>query len=210
MSKMMCNKESILNSDTQKIMISGYGGQGVLDLGNFVAYQALRGGKRVVYTPTYGPETRGGKVRCWVTTSNKEIDSPIAEVLDVLLILNKPSMDFIPQLRPNGLLLYNISIIDRSVDRDDISVVPVPCTDLAASLSVDLYLDSEKQVDTTKTLNCVMYGAFLNRMGFNEKLALKEAEHSLREVFKEDKSRFIPMNLSAVKKGYHAIEKINP
>lgn len=194
------------NSDTLKIMISGHGGQGVLDLGNFIAYQAVKKGEHVVYTPTYGPETRGGKVRCWVTTSKHEIDSPIAEVLDVLLILNKPSMDFIPQLKPGGVLLYNVSIIDRKVERDDITSIPVPCTDLASSLSVDFYLSDEKQIDTTKTINCVMYGAFLAQMGLDEKDAFENAEYSFKKMYEGKKSDFIPMNMAAVKKGYFSIK----
>jgi len=194
--------EELKPDGTLKVMISGHGGQGVLDIGNFIAYQAMKDGQHVVYTPTYGPESRGGKVRCWVTASDNEIDSPMAEVLDVLLIFNKPSMDFIPQLRSGGLLLYNISIIDRKVDRDDITAIPVPCTDLAVSLGEDLKSTEGKEVDTTKALNCIMYGAFLSKTGWEKQKAFKETENTFKYLYQGKKSRFIPLNMAAVKKGF--------
>lgn len=189
-----------------KVMIAGHGGQGVLDLGNFIAYQAVKDGEHVVYTPTYGPESRGGKVRCWVTTSPGEIDSPIAEVLDVLLILNKPSMDFVPQLRPGGLLLYNISIIDRPVERDDITAVQIPCTELAANLGEELRTDYAKQIDTTKALNCVMYGGFLACTGWELQKALAETEETFTHIYEGGKARFIPLNMAGVKRGFESVK----
>ena len=185
-----------------KVMISGHGGQGVLDLGNFIAYQAVKDGEHVVYTPTYGPETRGGKVRCWVTTSSAEIDSPIAEELDVLLIFNKPSMDFVPQLRPGGLLLHNISIIDRPVERDDITALPIPCTDLAIHLAEDLDPQYAGTVDTTKALNCIMYGGFLAMLDQDEASAMAQTRDTFTHLYEGQKARFIPMNLAGVRKGF--------
>lgn len=185
-----------------KVMISGHGGQGVLDLGNFIAYQALKDGDHVVYTPTYGPESRGGKVRCWVTTSGREIDSPMAEELDVLMVFNKPSMDFIPQLRPGGLLLYNISIIDRAVVRNDITAIPFPCTGLAAGLGSEPGLDGAEDADTSKALNCVMYGGYLFQMGWDEKEALAQTRDTFEHLYTGRKSRFIPVNMAGVRKGY--------
>ena len=178
-----------------RIMISGHGGQGVLDLGNFIAYQASKDGKHVVYTPTYGPETRGGKVRCWVITSKGIIDSPIAEVLDVLLILNKPSMDFVPQLRPGGLLLYNVSIIDRKVGRSDITAIPIPCSELAASLNEELESDGAKTIDAIKALNCIMYGGLLCYTGWDINRASSETEDTFISLYKGGKAWFIPLNL---------------
>jgi 2-oxoglutarate ferredoxin oxidoreductase subunit gamma len=194
--------EQLEQNGVLKVMISGHGGQGVLDLGNFIAYQAVKDGDHVVHTPTYGPESRGGKVRCWVTTSTGEIDSPIADEVDVLLILNKPSMDFVPQLRPNGLLLYNVSIIDRDVERDDITAIPIPCTDLAADLTKDLDPYYAASIDTTKALNCVMYGGLLACLGWNRERALSEAEDTFKHLYDGGKARFIPLNMAGVKRGF--------
>ena len=194
--------EELKRKETLKVMISGHGGQGVLDIGNFIAYQALKDGFHVVYTPTYGPETRGGKVRCWVTASSEAIDSPIAEVLDVLLIFNKPSMDFLPQLRPGGLLIYNISIIDRKVERDDIRAVPIPCSELASELGKEIEKNSKKMIDTTKTLNCIMYGGFLYLLDLEMEAAIFKTEAVFRQIYQGKKASFIPVNIAAVKKGF--------
>jgi 2-oxoglutarate ferredoxin oxidoreductase subunit gamma len=204
---MNSNIDKLKQDGSLKVMISGHGGQGVLDLGNFIAYQALKGGEHVVYTPTYGPESRGGKVRCWVTTSQKEIDSPIAEVLDVLFILNKPSMDFVPQLRPNGLLFYNKSIIDRDVERDDIEVISIPGTDLAANLREDLEKEYTMKIDTTKALNCVMYGGFLFYIGWSLDQLFCEVEDTFKYLYTGNKAHFIQLNMAGVKKGFGYLEE---
>jgi 2-oxoglutarate ferredoxin oxidoreductase subunit gamma len=202
-------REKLKQDGVLKVMISGHGGQGVLDLGNFIAYQAVKDGDHVVFTPTYGPETRGGKVRCWVTISKGEIDSPIAEVLDVLLILNKPSMDFVPQLRPGGLLLYNISIIDRKVGRKDITAIPLPCTELAGDLGRNLEAGDSNKIDTSKALNCIMYGGFLSHIGWDTDKTLSETEDTFNYIYKGSKARFIPLNMAGVKKGFEYL-KVHP
>jgi 2-oxoglutarate ferredoxin oxidoreductase subunit gamma len=193
-------------NEVLRVMACGHGGQGVLDLGNFIAYQALKEGDRVVYTPTYGPESRGGKVRCWVTTSKNEIDSPVSEILDILLILNKPSMEFVPQLRPGGLLLYNISIIDCETGRDDIVTVPVPSTALASQLAAELSFEGAKLVDPSKVINCVMYGGFLARTGWELQKALSQTEDTFKYLYRGSKAQFIPINIAGVKKGFEFIK----
>lgn len=197
---------SLRQNGVLKVMISGHGGQGVLNLGNFIAYQELKDGYHVVFTPTYGPESRGGKVRCWVTTAEGEIDAPIGEVLDILLIMNKPSMDFIPQLRPGGLLLYNISIIDREVDRDDIRAIPVPCSNLAIQLGKELEAQGMK-ADTSKALNCIIYGSYLAKIGWDRQTAFSETEGTFKYIYSGMKSHFIPINMAAVKKGFDFIQE---
>lgn len=197
----MTSEEKYKQDGVRKVMIAGHGGQGILDLGNFIAYQGLKDGDHVVYTPTYGPESRGGKVRCWVTTSLEEIDSPIAEELDVLLIFNKPSMDFVPLLRPGGLLLYNVSIIDRKVGRSDIDVVEFPCTEIAAGLT------PVHGVDPAKTLNCVMYGGWLQKLGWDMDRTVSETCDTFEHLYEGFKARFIPMNMAAVKEGFAYMRK---
>lgn len=198
--------EKLKRNGTLKIMIAGHGGQGVLDLGNYIAHQALKDGDHVVYTPTYGPESRGGKVRCWVTLSSNEIDSPIAEVLDILMVLNKPSMDFVAQLRPGGTIFYNISIIDREIERRDITAIQVPCSDLAADLVNDLDRASAK-VDSSKALNCIMYGSFLCYAGWGMHDALVETEDTFKSLYQGGKAGFIPLNMAGVKRGFEFLIK---
>ena len=181
-----------------QILLSGHGGQGVLDLGNFLAYHALLEGRHVVFTPSYGPESRGGKVRCYVITSDGEVDSPIAEEPDVELILNLPSMDFEPLLRPGGLFIYNTSLVkNRKPERDDTVIVPVPATELAGQLADDLDAEYVKTLrDVKMAQNCVMWGAYLSYMG---------AEPNLEAVFGHfytgKKAHFNRLNIAAVRKG---------
>jgi 2-oxoglutarate ferredoxin oxidoreductase subunit gamma len=145
-------------SKTQ-ILIAGHGGQGILLLGDYIAYTALRDGKNVAYTPSYGPETRGGKAKCYVIVSDEEVDNPIAEEPDVELIMNLPSMDFLAGLRPGGLLVYNSSLANEGVDREDIRVIGVPATEIAEQLRTEP--PAEGYGDTKMFANTVMFGVFL-------------------------------------------------
>jgi 2-oxoglutarate ferredoxin oxidoreductase subunit gamma len=180
-------------------LIVGHGGQGVLDLGNFLCYDAMLHGQRTAYTPSYGPETRGGKVRCYVVTSDEDIDSPIVDEPDVLVAMNNPSMDFEAVVRPRGLLLMNLSLIDRIPNRKDLEIIGVPATDIA-----DKMKNNGIELSDTRVLqNAVAYGAILASLGvpLDEKTVRSILEH----VYLGNKSRFIPANLSAVKNGYQFV-----
>ncbi len=184
---------------TRSYLIVGHGGQGVLDLGNFLSYDAMLHGQRTAYTPSYGPETRGGKVRCYVVTSDQEIDSPIVDEIDVLVAMNNPSMDFETVVKPKGLLLMNLSLIERTPTRHDLQVIGIPATDIADKMK-DLGFTLS---DTRVLQNSVAYGAVLASLGvpFDEKAVQTVLEH----VYSGSKARFIPANLAAVKKGYEFV-----
>jgi len=177
-------------------LVVGHGGQGILDLGNFIAYNAIAHGLHVAYTPSYGPETRGGKVRCYVVTSSERIDSPVVDEPDVLVAMNNPSMDFEAAVRPKGLLLVNSSLVERSPERPDLQVVRIPATDLADGLKTE----GVELPDTRVLQNSVAYGALLavEREPFDREIAVSVLEH----VYTGAKSRFIPANFSAMKSGY--------
>jgi 2-oxoglutarate ferredoxin oxidoreductase subunit gamma len=181
---------------SRSYLIVGHGGQGVLDLGNFLCYDAMLHGQRTAYTPSYGPETRGGKVRCYVVTSDEDIDSPIVDHPDVLVAMNNPSMDFEGVVKPKGLLLMNLSLIDRRPTRQDLEVIGVPATDIADKMkSEGLELS-----DTRVLQNAVAYGAILASLGL--KFDRKTIESILEHTYTGSKSRFIPANLSAIQHGY--------
>ncbi len=182
---------------TRSYLIVGHGGQGVLDLGNFIAYDAMVRGLHVAYTPSYGPETRGGKVRCYVVTSQEQIDSPIVDELDVLVAMNNPSMDFEAVVRPKGLLLMNSSLIDRPPTRSDLRVAKVPATSLADELKGEAGIELP---DTRVLQNSVAYGALLWFEGSG--LDMKVGQDVLEYVYSGGKSRFVPANLKAMEKGY--------
>lgn len=186
---------------TRSFLVVGHGGQGVLDLGNFLSYNAVLHGQRTAYTPSYGPETRGGKVRCYVVNSDEEIDSPIVDEIDFLVAMNNPSMEFEKVVKPKGTLLMNLSLIDRTPIRKDLEVIGVPATDIADRMKNEVFALS----DTRVLQNAVAYGAVLACLGssFDEKMAQSIFEH----VYLGSKSRFVPANLSAAKNGYQFVNE---
>ena len=142
-----------------KVLVAGHGGQGVLLLSDYIAYTAMLAGKHVAYTPSYGPETRGGKAKCYVVVSDEEVDNPIVEEPDVEIVMNQPSMDFLSYLRPGGVVIYNKSLIDVAPDRDDVKAFGIPATEIADRLRFEI--SSGAVADTKMFANAVMFGVFI-------------------------------------------------
>jgi 2-oxoglutarate ferredoxin oxidoreductase subunit gamma len=183
-----------------QILLSGHGGQGVLLLGDCIAYSAILDGRHVVYTPSYGPETRGGKAKCYVVISDGEIDTPIPETPDLMIILNQPSMDFVPMLGKGGVLLYNSSLIQGEPQRDDIKKVPIPATELADSLAKELSPEILGDIrDTRFVANLVMFGAYLGTPA--GQTAKKHLDETLQHFLAGKKASLIQLNRSAVERG---------
>jgi 2-oxoglutarate ferredoxin oxidoreductase subunit gamma len=188
-----------------KVLVAGHGGQGVLLLSDYIAYAAMLEGKHVAYTPSYGPETRGGRAKCYVVISDEEVDNPIVEEPDVEIIMNQPSMEFLNYLRPNGLVLYNTSLIDTGVDRDDVKSLGIPATEIADELKHEI---QSKGIDDTKIFaNAVMFGAFVG-------LCAPEIDdglirESLKYFLSGRKEDLIGLNYLALKKGREFV-KANP
>ncbi len=104
----------------ERIIISGFGGQGVMLMGRLLAYAGMIEGKKVAWIPSYGPEMRGGTANCTVLISSNEIGSPI---VSQLIAMNQPSLDkFEPNVSENGLIVLNDSLIEREVKRNDVKV----------------------------------------------------------------------------------------
>jgi 2-oxoglutarate ferredoxin oxidoreductase subunit gamma len=183
-----------------QILLSGHGGQGVLLLGDCIAYSAVLDGRHVVYTPSYGPETRGGKARCYVVISDDEIDTPIPEEPDLMIILNQPSMDFVPILGKGGILLYNSSLIQESPQRDDIMKIPIPATELADSLAKELSPEILGDTrDTRFVANLVMFGAYLGTPAGRR--ANRHLDETLQHFLGGKKASLIELNRSAAERG---------
>jgi 2-oxoglutarate ferredoxin oxidoreductase subunit gamma len=185
-------------------ILAGHGGQGVLELANWLAYFNLVRGRRVAYTPSYGPETRGGKVKCYVVTSDEPIDSPIVEDPDILVVMNTPSMDFVTLLKAGGTLVVNSSLVKDSHRRSDVTVVEVPATEIAGGLRE---YSPEKGKDTVIAANSVMFGACLAVSGES----LRDEIEGLREVFGHfltgRKAAYIPLNVKAVEEGFDHVTR---
>jgi 2-oxoglutarate ferredoxin oxidoreductase subunit gamma len=143
-----------------EVMFAGFGGQGILAIGQILAKAAMEEGKHVVWLPSYGPEMRGGTASCTVVISEKEIGSPIISNPRCAAVLNLPSFDkFSPLVKAGGLLIINSSLIDVRSDRTDVDQLLVPANDLAI------------KAGTSRAMNMAILGSFVGR----SKLVSKEA-----------------------------------
>ena len=132
----------------KQFLIAGFGGQGVLLIGQLIAKTAMAEGKEVSWMPSYGPEMRGGEANCAVVVSDENIGSPLVSEPEILVAMNGPSLrKFMPRMQAGGLLLYNSSLIEDQNLREDIRAIPVPCNSIADSLH------------TPRVANMVMLGA---------------------------------------------------
>ena len=117
---------------TKQILLSGFGGQGILFAGKFLAYKGLTDDKNVSWLPSYGPEMRGGTASCSVIISDEPVGSPIVSKPDILIAMNLPSLDkFEPTVAPGGIIIADSTLIERKVERDDVTTYYIPATKLA-------------------------------------------------------------------------------
>lgn len=173
-----------------------------MELANYLSYYELLRGRHVAYTPSYGPESRGGKVKCYVVISDEPIDSPVVENPDCLIVMNIPSMDYVSLLRPGGMLLMNTSLIPAPPERMDLNVIGVPATTMADSITES----SEGVPDRKIAANSVMFGAYLAATG--EELDMEEMK-AVFSHFSGRKAAYVPFNLAAVSAGYSYREPID-
>ena len=175
---------------TKEFIFAGFGGQGMLLIGKFLAMACMLDGKHVSWLPSYGPEMRGGTANCSVIVSDEEIGSPIIGEADVIVAMNLPSLDkFEDKVRPGGLLVINNSIIERKCTRDDITVV---------------YCDAMKiaeEVKNPKGANVAILGAMLAKCDIVDTDKMIEA---VRIELGEKKARFLEGNKAALLAGMEA------
>ena len=118
---------------TKNMLFSGFGGQGILFAGKFIAYKGLIEDKQVSWLPSYGPEMRGGTASCSVIVSDTPVGSPIVSNPDILVAMNLPSLDrFEKAVVPGGMIFADSTLIERKVERDDVKVFYIPATRLAS------------------------------------------------------------------------------
>jgi len=172
-----------------RILITGFGGQGILFTGKFLAHIGMRFGKEITWLPSYGPEMRGGTAYCAVILSDGEICSPIISNPDVLICMNTPSLDkFENTVVPGGLIITDSSLIDRSVSRDDVRCVRIPATKIADDNGL-------------KSLaNMVIAGKTIRQTGLCEMDILAEV---MRESVSERKKDLFDANMKALELGYY-------
>ena len=190
-----------------EVILAGHGGQGVLELANWLAYFHLARGRHVAYTPSYGPETRGGKVKCYVVASDAPIDSPIVEEPDLLVAMYIPSMDYLPLLKQGGGLLVNSSLVKEAHARTDVTVTEVPAAGIAASLRE---YSPQKGRDTSIAANSVMLGAVLAVGGEDLEPQRATIEGVFRHFLTDRKAAYNPLNVHAVVEGYRHVRGSSP
>mgnify|MGYP001070808460 CR=1 FL=1 len=170
------------------VIIAGFGGQGVMIIGNLLAYAAMKEGRHVTYLPIYGVEMRGGTANCTVVISSKEIGSPVVERPHAAIVMNLPSLvKYEPKILPRGLLLINSSLIDpKETSRKDIELLPIPVNDIAI------------ENGNPKLANMVALGAFVEKTKLVQMVSLFE---SFEKVLDERHHSLIPSNIKAIQLG---------
>ncbi len=177
---------------TEKTFMAGFGGQGIISLGQLWVYCAMKEGLQVTFFPFYGAEKRGGIARAIVVISTEPISSPLVTRADSVVVMNQDSLAICETcLHPGGVMLVNSSLVKTSPSRTDIRVVPIPCNDIAESLG------------DVRTANLVMMGALARVTGA---VKLGRLEPVLESFFPVTKHALIEMNIAAVEAGERAIQ----
>ena len=172
----------------EQCIFAGFGGQGMLLIGKFLAEAGMESGKHVSWLPSYGPEMRGGTANCSVVVSDKPVASPLIAQADTILAMNKPSLiKFEGDVKPGGLLLINSSIIDIKTDRDDVDAVYVPCNEIAESIG------------NLKGPNVVFLGAYIAKKP--DVISEDAIINAMRIELGEKKAKFLDGNIKALEAG---------
>ena len=178
---------------THEIILSGFGGQGIMAMGKILAEAGMQEGLSVNWLPSYGPEVRGGTANCSVMLSSEQIVSPLVLEPTEIIVMNKPSLlRFEPLLVSGGLAFINSSIIEIHATRRDISSFNVPCLDIAQELG------------NPRAANMVMLGAYIE---VTQCLKTKTVEKMLSHLFTGAKAHLIELNREALRRGAASILK---
>ncbi|MBP9637930.1 MAG: 2-oxoacid:acceptor oxidoreductase family protein [Bacteroidaceae bacterium] len=178
----------------EEIIISGFGGQGVLSMGKILAYSALMEDKEVTWMPAYGPEQRGGTANVTVIISDERISSPILSKFDTAIILNQPSLEkFENRIKPGGVLIYDGYGILIPPKRNDISVFRIDA------------MDAANEMNNAKAFNMIVLGGLLK---IHSIVSMESITKALKETLPERHHHLIPMNEKAIEKGMEIITKI--
>ena len=176
----------------ERNIFAGFGGQGVLLMGQLLAAAGMMEGKNTSWIPSYGPEMRGGTANCSVMLSDQEIDSPLVTRPTSLIVMNRPSLEkFEDKVVPGGSIFVNSSMIDLKVQRTDVNAYYVPCNEIATELG------------NNKVANMIMLGAYI---GKSKCVDIESVLEALLEKLGERKAKLIPLNREALKRGASCID----
>lgn len=171
----------------EEVVFAGFGGQGILFVGQVLAHAAMLEGYHVSWLPSYGPEMRGGTANCTVVISDQRIRSPLVDNPRAVLAFNQPSLDrYEPRLVPGGLLVYNSSMTERTAPRADVQAAGVPADALAETL------------DLRKSMNMVMLGRYIEMA---RTVSPERIRAALEQVFPDARSELRAVNWKAFELG---------
>jgi len=170
-----------------EIICAGFGGQGVLTIGKFIAQAGMKEGKHVSWLPSYGPEMLGGTANVAAVVADEPIASPIVSYPDVLVALNQPSIDkFAPSIRPGGLLIINTNMCPHGCKRTDINIIAAPMNDISI------------EIGSMRVLNMLAIGIVIGKTGL---IKYETMEEDLNAFLKAKDPDLLEKNLIAIKRG---------
>ena len=177
----------------KKIMIAGFGGQGVMSIGKSLVEAGMEEGLEVSWVPSYGPEMRGGTANCMVMLSTSPVASPVFARCTELVAMNYPSLvKFAPSVLPEVTIFINSSIITEDFEREGVTIHRVPCDDIAQKLG------------NGKCANMVMLGAVIGATGALQK---ESVEKMIHHIFSGPKAKLADLNIAALAAGMEAVAK---
>lgn len=168
----------------QEIIFAGFGGQGILSMGKFLAYAGMDAGLNVSWLPSYGPEMRGGTANCSVILTEDQVGSPIVADADTVVVMNRPSLDkFEHTIKTNGVLIVDSDLVTRVPDRKDIQVISIPAQSLA------------EEIGSKTIANMILLGALVAKTG------IVSMDDILKALKDHGKEKFFEANKKALEKG---------
>lgn len=177
----------------EKVICAGFGGQGIMLMGQLMTYAGMLEGKQVSWLPSYGPEMRGGTANCNVMISDKPIGSPVInDDATCAIVMNLPSLDkFEVNVVKNGYLLVNSSLIEKKTSREDVRAYYIPANEIALELG------------NPRAANMVMLGAYIE---LTQAVTTEMVMKALEKTFGPAKAHLLPLNEQALRKGAEAVK----
>lgn len=172
-----------------QILIAGFGGQGILFAGKFLAYQGLMEGKEISWLPSYGPEMRGGTANCSVIVADTPVGSPIVSDPDILAVMNLPSLDKYENAAvPGAKIFIDSTLIERKVVREDVKAYYIPATGMA------------REAGIPTLANMILVGKIIKETGI---VSMSDIRKGLEKVVSARHADLLDLNLKAIEMGYN-------
>ena len=174
---------------TTQILIAGFGGQGVLFAGKFLAYKGMLEDKQVSWLPSYGPEMRGGTANCSIIISDEPVGSPIVSSPDALIVMNLPSFDkYENAVVPGGKVFVDSTLISRKAQRTDIDAYYIPATKMAADAGIPTLA------------NMIILGKMIKETGA---ISFENMADVMKKIVSAKRVELIDINIKALEAGYN-------